>query len=76
MAKPKKVDFEKSLDELTQIVETMEKGDLSLEQSLKQFEKGVQLTRQCQSALKEAEQSIQILMKDNEQTTLEPYDDN
>lgn len=76
MAKPKKVDFEKSLDELTKIVDTMEQGDLSLEQSLKQFEKGVQLTRLCQTALKEAEQSIQVLMKDNDKTTLEPYDEN
>ncbi len=59
------VSFEDSLSELEQLVETMEKGDLSLEDSLKSFERGVQLTRTCQKAIKEAEQKVQILLQEN-----------
>lgn len=58
----KSVDLEKSLKELEAIVETLEEGDLSLEKSLKEFEKGVKLSRQCQTALKDAEQKVQILI--------------
>ena len=68
----KALPFEKSLSELNQIVEEMERGELSLEQSLKHFEKGVALTRNCQSALKEAEQKVQIL---NDRSELETYQD-
>ncbi|WP_275097240.1 exodeoxyribonuclease VII small subunit [Sedimenticola hydrogenitrophicus] len=53
--------FEQALSELESLVETLEQGDLSLEESLKSFERGVALTRTCQQALKEAEQKIQIL---------------
>ena len=60
------VDFEKALAELEKIVETMEKGDLTLEESLKQFERGISLTRGCQKALVEAEQKVQILTRDSE----------
>ncbi len=56
-------DFEQSLEELEGIIERMEKGELSLEQSLADFERGVQLTRTCQKALKEAEQRVSILMQ-------------
>ena len=59
MTKP--LNFEKSLQELEQIVTNLEKGDLSLDQSLKLFEKGVQLTRKCQHSLAEAEQKIKVL---------------
>ena len=52
----------------------MEQGDLSLDESLQQFERGVQLTRSCQQALKEAEQKVQILLKKDEQATLERFD--
>jgi len=52
----------------------MEQGDLSLEDSLQQFERGVQLTRSCQQALKEAEQKVQILSQKEGQDTLEPFD--
>ena len=54
-------DFETALAELEALVEKMEQGDLSLDESLKQFERGVQLTRSCQQALKEAEQKVRIL---------------
>jgi exodeoxyribonuclease VII small subunit len=56
-------DFERSLAELEAIVEKLEHGELSLEESLKQFERGVQLTRACQTALKEAEQKVEILLR-------------
>jgi exodeoxyribonuclease VII small subunit len=62
--------FEKALEELETLVEQMEQGDLSLEDSLKQFERGVTLTRNCQQALKEAEQKVQILLeKDGKPST-------
>lgn len=57
------LDFERSLAELEQIVDRLEHGELSLDESLKQFERGVQLTRACQTALKEAEQKVEILLR-------------
>jgi exodeoxyribonuclease VII small subunit len=59
--------FEQSLQELEALVEKMEQGDLSLEASLSHFERGVQLSRTCQQALKEAEQKVEILMQKNDQ---------
>lgn len=56
-------DFEQSMRELEALVERLEKGDLPLEEALKQFERGVALTRACQTALKAAEQKVEILMK-------------
>jgi exodeoxyribonuclease VII small subunit len=56
-------DFERSLAELEAIVDKLEAGDLSLDESLQQFERGVQLTRVCQTALKQAEQKVEILMR-------------
>lgn len=67
--------FEDSLAELEQVVEQLEQGDISLEESLKSFERGVKLTRTCQKALQEAEQKVQILLDKNEQQTLEPFPD-
>lgn len=61
-AKP--VDLEKSLAELETIVEQLESGELPLEASLKEFERGVRLSRECQGALKDAEQRVQVLMGD------------
>ena len=63
--KTKTIDFEQSLDELEGLVERMEQGDSSLEDSLKDFERGIELTRNCQTALTEAEQKVQILLKKN-----------
>lgn len=57
--------LEQSLAELEALVEKLEGGDLSLEQALEEFERGVKLTRQCQNALKEAEQKVEILLKDD-----------
>jgi exodeoxyribonuclease VII small subunit len=56
-------DFERSLAELEAIVDKLEDGDLSLDDSLRHFERGVQLTRSCQSALKQAEQKVEMLLK-------------
>jgi exodeoxyribonuclease VII small subunit len=56
-------DFEQALAQLEAIVEQLEQGDLSLDESLQQFERGVQLTRTCQSALKQAEQKVEILLR-------------
>ena len=63
MPKAKKIDFEASLDRLEQLVERMEDGELSLEESLKVFEQGIKLTRECQQALEEAEQKVQLLLE-------------
>ena len=71
---PEKTDFEASLKELETLVETMEKGDLSLEESLGHFERGVQLSRACQQALKDAEQKVEILMKKSGHDEIEPFD--
>lgn len=71
--KETEIDFEKALAELEQLVETMEKGDLTLEESLKQFERGVTLTRACQKALAEAEQKVRILTRNNESGELAEF---
>lgn len=68
-------DFETALAELETLVEKMEQGEQSLDESLKQFERGVQLTRSCQQSLKDAEQKVQILLTKNGKETLQPFDD-
>ena len=69
-------DFERSLAELEAIVDKLEQGDLSLDESLKHFERGVQLTRVCQSALKQAEQKVEILLRKSgaDQFEAAPFD--
>ncbi len=61
--KQKTPDFETALKELEALVERMENGESSLEDSLKDFERGIELTRSCQTALAEAEQKVEILLK-------------
>ena len=65
-------DFEAALEQLEELVSAMEEGDLSLEESLQSFEKGIKLTRECQSALNKAEQKVQKLLDDA--GTTEPLD--
>jgi len=65
--------FEKSLKELEALVARMEQGNLSLEESLQHFERGIQLTRTCQQALKEAEQKVEILLKRSGQDDTAPF---
>ena len=64
--------FEKKLELL---VGSLEKGDLSLEDSLKAFEAGISLTRQCQQTLAAAEQKVQLLVEKNGALKSEPFDD-
>jgi exodeoxyribonuclease VII small subunit len=58
----KKLELEKAMSELEEVVEQLENGELTLDKSLKQFEKGVKLSRECQQALTAAEQKVQILL--------------
>ena len=60
------INFEAALQELEQLVSQMESGDLSLDQSLKAFERGIALTRACQSALRNAELKVQSLTEDGD----------
>ncbi len=60
----KKQTFETSLKELERIVRRLEEGDLPLEDSLKLFEDGVKLSRECQARLDQAERRIEVLLKD------------
>lgn len=62
----KTVDFEQKLNQLEALVEEMEKGSLSLEDSLKAFEEGIKITRECQQALKEAELKVDMLTRGTE----------
>ena len=67
-------DFEQSLRELEQIVHQMEQGELSLEDSLKYFERGIELTRSCQATLRLAEQKVEQLLEKNGQFAIVPFD--
>ena len=71
--KTAKFNFEESLSNLEALVEAMEEGDLSLEESLKAFEQGIKLTRECQAALDQAEQKVQWLVKDGQLPAAEPF---
>lgn len=73
MARRKSVNFEEALEELETLVEQMEDGDLSLEESLAAFEKGIRLARECQDALKQAEQRVQVLLQQNGDEQLAPF---
>lgn len=59
--------LEKTLETLEALVEKMESGDLSLEESLQAFEQGVRLTREAQQALQAAEQKVRILLQDDQE---------
>lgn len=70
MAKSKKLlNFEQALRELEALVAAMESGEMTLEESLQAFEVGVRLTRECQQALQQAEQKVQLLLADDGTTT-------
>ncbi len=72
----KKLDYEAAVTELESLVERLEQGDISLEESLKLYESGVLLTRDCQDALKNAEQKVQMLLEQSGQSTLVDFDPN
>lgn len=71
--KSKSFNFEQSLAELEKLVEQMEEGEISLEDSLKHFERGIILTRACQQALQEAEQKVKILMEKDGKASLQDF---
>lgn len=68
--------LEKTLETLEALVEKMESGDLSLEESLQAFEQGVRLTREAQQALQAAEQKVRILLQDDQEPEDFNADDN
>ena len=63
MSARKTFNLEKALDDLEVLVEELESGDLPLEKAMKKFEEGIKLTRGCQTALKDAEQKVEVLLK-------------
>ena len=68
-------DFEKSLEELETLVEQLESGDLSLDDSLAQFKRGVELTRHCQTVLEKAQQTVEKLVDPDDEASAAPLDD-
>jgi exodeoxyribonuclease VII small subunit len=67
-------DFERALAELETTVDALEHGELSLEDALRQFERGVALARECQTALKQAEQKVEILLQKSPTAQPETFD--
>ena len=75
MSKEKKaMDFEQQLASLEGLDESLEGGDLSLEESLKSFEQGIKVARDCQAALKSAEQKVEVLMRQGDSLVSEDFD--
>ncbi|WP_207060866.1 exodeoxyribonuclease VII small subunit [Motiliproteus sp. SC1-56] len=72
--KKKSLDFEQSLGELEALVNRMEQGELSLEESLAAFEEGIRLTRECQQRLEQAEQRVQVLIEESGELKTRPLD--
>lgn len=70
----KAIDFEQQLASLEDLVESLESGELSLEESLKAFEQGIKVARECQAALKDAEQKVEVLTKQGDQLISQPFD--
>jgi exodeoxyribonuclease VII small subunit len=72
--KGKTPDFEQALADLEETVEKLERGDLPLEEALKQFERGIGLARSCQQALKQAEQKVEILLQKTPEAAPESFE--
>jgi len=73
-ATPSIAEFEHSLDELEQLVTRMEGGELSLDESLKSFERGIGLYRHCQTVLEQAELRVRLLLDPEAPETAEAFD--
>jgi len=73
-AKKQSATFEQALEELEQLVERLEAGDLPLDEALADFERGVKLTRECQKKLASAEQKVKVLMEENGSVRELPFD--
>jgi len=69
-----KAGFEQALSDLENLVEQLESGDLSLDQSLKQFKRGVELTRHCQGILEQAQQIVEQLIEANDESSAVPFE--
>ncbi|RPH97519.1 MAG: exodeoxyribonuclease VII small subunit [Lysobacterales bacterium] len=67
-------DFEKALEELESLVEQLESGELSLDQSLLQFKRGVELTRHCQGVLEQAQQVVEQLIEPDDESSAAPFE--
>jgi len=75
MSETKSLNLEKALSDLEKLVDELESGELPLEKAMQKFEQGIELTRNCQSALKDAEQKVEILLKSADgEETLEDLD--
>ncbi|PCJ49583.1 MAG: exodeoxyribonuclease VII small subunit [Gammaproteobacteria bacterium] len=70
-----KMNFEQQLAELESLVEQMENGDVSLEDSLASFEKGIKLARSCQKSLKDAELKVKILLSEDNSSDLADFEE-
>ena len=68
-------DFEKALAELEGLVEQLESGELNLDDSLKQFKRGVELTRHCQDVLEKAQQTVEKLTDIDDESTAVPFEE-
>ena len=68
------MDFEKQLANLEKLVESLESGELSLEESLKSFESGIKVARECQQALKAAEQKVELLTRQGDELVSQPFE--
>ena len=67
-------DFEKALEELEALVEQLDSGDLNLDQSLKQFQRGIELTRHCQGVLEKAQQTVEQLIDPEDEASAAPFE--
>ncbi|ACQ68218.1 exodeoxyribonuclease VII small subunit [Candidatus Williamhamiltonella defendens] len=67
------ISFETALNDLEQVVTRLESGNLSLEEALNEFERGIKLTKQTQKTLLEAEQHVKILLSDTPDAKLNPF---
>lgn len=69
----KEISFETAMEELEQIAKVLEKGDLSLDESVKQFEHGMQLSKKCNEILENAERRITVLIQNGEEFKEEEF---
>lgn len=68
-----KAGFERALQELEALIGNIEKGNITLEESLRLFEQGITLARRCETELEQAEQRVRTLLEQNQQQTLEDF---
>jgi exodeoxyribonuclease VII small subunit len=73
--KKRLVNFEQKLTDLEALIESLENGDLTLDESLESFTQGLELARQCQAALKQAKQDVDVLTRKGDKLISEPFDE-